>query len=712
MRLRISDPRHVGLHRAIRAAIGTTLALLIALTLMPGTPAGVLAAFGSIAILGNADFGGSSRRRTISILSTGAAGAVLIVIGGLAALSLWSVVIVTFVVTGFLAFLVALRGTFASACPALTTIYVASAMVATSASAIPSLLAGWGIAVAIALPITLLILPRRNLAPVRSACVHALRTLAEAARRRERGEPLDDAAIRATLERLGESYLGNPFRAAGLSPSDRALIVLIGQLEGLLTAMLRGTSYSEPVSTLPETAALIHSSADTLDQLAASLDRTSQEAPTSARVAQLWGQQWHTAVLSLGDGSTGEPAARVARVWSAFPDRAMAISVVRLTILVRRVLRLAPEDLHEAGHTIPEPPTAHPLRELADQATFRSPWLRAALRTGVALALATLVVEIMGIAHGFWVVLGVVATLRLDGIATLKTSLLAVVGTFAGATLGWVILDLEGSRPLLLWIAFVLITFLAVYTQATTAYAIGQAAFSLFVIVAFSLVNWPPQLETASQRFTDILIGAGISVVVALLMWPRGVTAGLIGNVSSAIHQGTRLLSDAVADLVRGADRVTPESLHEMSSAFLRSKEVVEVSLSSRAPGAIERARAWEDVIDHLRTLTVSAHLIADWSHDGPPIAQVIPSFASPLEADCASAVAAWDRTASEVDGHPAGNVPQEPDFIDEVEALVADVDLSDQGVADRVVSAIWTHGWLHMSYRAGVLAPVPAVRA
>lgn len=709
MRLRIHDPGHVGLHRAIRAAIGTTVALLLALALLPGTPAGVLAAFGSVALLGTADFGGSARRRTISIVGTGVAGALLIVIGGFAALSLWSVVLVTFVVTGLLAFLVALRGTFASACPALTIVYVASAMVATSAGEIPVLVAGWAIAVASALPVTLLVLPRRNLAPVRAACAQALSTVAHAAQRRGEGKPMDTAALESALQGLRDSYLGNPFRAAGLSPADRALIVLIGQLEGLLTAMLRGTSYNDPVSPLHDTSDLIQASAESLQEMASALDHRTAQAPRSARVAQLWGSQWQSAVTALGDPTNGDPGARVELVWSAFPDRAMALTVVRLSILVRRVLKCEPENLGAPGHTIPEPPAPHPLRELAHQATFTSPWLRTALRTGVALALATLVVEIMGIAHGFWVVLGVVATLRLDGIATLKTSLLAVVGTFVGASLGWIILDVEATHHVLLWIAFVGITFLAVYTQATTAYAIGQAAFSLFVIVAFSLVNWPPQLETATQRFTDILIGAAISVIVAVLMWPRGVAAGLLGNVSTAIRRATQLLSDAVSDLVQGAHRVTPEELQEMSGAFLRSKEVVEVSLASRAPGSVEHAQAWEGVIDHLRTLTVSGHLIADWSHDGPPIDQVVPSFADPLTADCRSVVAAWERTAREVDRTPPGDVPAEPDFIRTAQSLVSDVDLSDPQVAGRVVSSLWTHGWLHMSYRAGILAPVPA---
>lgn len=708
MRLRINDPGRVGLHRAIRAAIGTTVALVATLTLLPGTPAGVLAAFGSIALLGTADFGGSARRRTLSLLATGVAGVVVIVIGGLAAASVWSIVPVTLVVTGLLAFLVALRGTFASACPALTTVYVASAMVTTSFADIPDLLAGWGIAVAVALPVTLLILPRRNLAPVRSACIAALRALAGAAHDRSEGKPMDPAPIEAAHVQLRDSYLGNPFRAAGLNRSDRALQVLVGQLEALLTAMTRGPGYSAPMSPLPETAALIVASAGALDAQADALAQADHAPPCVQPVADLWDAQWASAVTLLGQQDHGDPAARVQIVDAAFPDRAFAISVIRLGILVRRVLRQQPEDLTSSTHSVPEPPLARPWRELASQVTLRSPWMRTALRTGVALALATLIVELVGLAHGFWVLLGVIATLRVDGMATLRTSLLAVAGTFAGALLGYVLLITEATHPVLMWIAFVVVIFLAVYTQATTAYVIGQAAFSLFVIVAFSVINWPPQLKTIDERFTDILVGAAISVLVALLMWPRGVAAGLLGNVTDAIRQGCTLLTNAVEDFLRGPGRVTPAELTEMSAAFSRSREVVEVSLSSRSADAIERAQAWEGVIDNIRTLTVSAHLIADWSADGPPMDTTVPVLTGPIEADAASAVAAWQGTIRKINGESVATVPAEPDSVAAIEQVAAQVDLTSAAVAARMVSAIWTHGWIRMTYRAGRLAPVP----
>lgn len=707
MALRIVDPGHVGLHRGIRAAVGTTVAMAIAITLLPGTPATVLAAFGSIALLGTADFGGGTRRRAASLLGTGVAGACLVVVGGLAALSIPSIVIVTFFVTGGLAFLVVLRGSFANACPALTTVYVASAMVATSIDTIPHLVAGWAIAVAVAIPVTLLVLPRRNLAPVRTACVASLRTLADAVDNRAAGKPVDRSAIAASLTQLQDSYLGNPFRAAGLRAPDRALIVLAGQVEALLAAIDRGGGYLQPVSGLPRTADLITASGACLRTTADALE-SAVECPSAAPVADLWQEQWDSAVAALGQTSLGTPADRVDLIDAAFPDRAMAIAVVRLNILVRRVLRAPEERFDESQHSIPEPPLAHPWRDLVHQVSLRSPWMRLALRTGVGLALATLVVEVVGLDHGFWVVLGVIATLRMDGVATIKTSLLALGGTFIGALIGYLMLATNGNHPIALWVGLVLVTFLAVYTQATTAYIVGQAAFSLFVIVAFSIANWPPELTIATQRIVDIAYGAAISVGVALLMWPRGVVSGLLGNVVDAIRRASDVLEDAIADLVDGGHRVTPTELMESTAAFSRTREVVEVSLGSRAADAVAQANAWQHVIDNLRTLTVGGHLIAGWSLDRPPIDSLVPALGEPLEQDTRLAAEAWTSTIDTLEGNPPGRVPTESGFITTARQVAGQVDLGNSDVADRVVGAVWAHGWIHMAYNAALNAQVP----
>jgi len=708
--LRIVDPGHVGLRRGVRTAIGTTVSLATALALLPGTPGPVLAAFGSMALLGTADFGGSWRRRTKSLLATGIAGAALVVVGALAALNVVAIVVVTFLVTGTLAFLVALRGSFANAAPALTIVYVASAMIATSIDAIAPLLAGWGIAVAVALPVTLFILPRRNLAPVRAACVASLKVIASVIGDRAAGKPFDRETAARSLAQLQASYLGNPFRAAGLRGEDRALLVLVGQVEALLTALERAGGYLVPMSGLATTQDLVDESARCLAATADALG--SRTAPPSAQqVVDLWQGQWDSAVAALGDAGLGSPAERVDLVDTAFPDRAMAISVVRLNILVRRVLGAAEETFDQSEHTIPDPPVAHPWRDLGNQVSLRSPWMRLALRTGVGLAIAALVVEIIGLSHGFWVLLGVIATLRMDGVSTLKTSMLALAGTFAGAIMGYGLLVAEGSHPTLLWIGFVAIIFLAVYTQATTAYIVGQAAFSLFVIVAFSLANWPPDLGVAVERFEDIAYGAAISVVVALLMWPRGVLEGLRSNVAEAISRANAVLIGAVADLVDGGHRVTSRELLESSAAFSRSEEVVEVSLASKSADATARANAWQIVIDNMRTLTVGGHLIAGWSSDRPPVASFVPELGKTLLEDARTTTQAWARTADLVEGSTAGGVPSEVPFMETARGVAATIDLSQAPVADRIVGAVWTHGWIHMAYNAAVSAQVPQLQ-
>ena len=707
MRPLIHDPGHIGLHRGLRTALGTTAAMAIAVAVLPGTPATMLAAFGSIALLGTADFGGGIRRRLTSLLATAVAGCLLIVVGALAATTVVTLVAVTFVVTAILAFLVQLRGSFANACPALTTVYVATAMVSTSSNSIPPLLVGWGIACAVAIPVTLLVFPRRDLAPVRAACVAALETLAAVARERDQGRPPDRDRVEAALGRLRAAYLGNPFRAAGLRTPDRALLVLVGQLEGLLMALRRPAAATTPVGNLPGVHGLIRQSADVLDDLAQALSGGATTPPSGLALAEQWELQWDTAVSVLTDAASGTPEQRVATVYGAFPDRALALSAIRLTILVRRVLGLPDEAYDESRHTIPAPPLTHPWRELADQVTIRSPWLRLALRTGVALSLAALVVEIIGLSHGFWVLLGVIATLRMDGLATLKTSLLAVAGTFVGALIGYALLSVELDRPVLLWGALVITAFLAVYTQATSAYAVGQACFSLFVIVAFSLANWPPELRTAGTRFVDILVGALISVAVALLMWPRGVVAGLRSNVAVAIRRAASLLRDAMADLIDGPGHLAPGELTEMSGAFVRSKEVVEVSLTSREADAAARAQVWEEVIDNLRTLTVAGHLIAGWAHDLPPIDTVVPALAPPLREDTDAVVQAWNSNAEEIDRGVVAD-REYPPFPATTPAIAAHADLTDPAVADRVVAAVWALGWLTMSYNAAVAARQP----
>ena len=133
------------------------------------------------------------------------------------------------------------------------------------------------------------------------------------------------------------------------------------------------------------------------------------------------------------------------------------------------------------------------------------------------------------------------------------------------------------------------------------------------------------------------------------------------------------------------------------------------MTLSSRAPGAIDRAHAWEEVIGQLRTLTVSGHLINQWSQDAPPIQDIVPALVGPIQSDCDSAVDAWDRVARIIEGQTPGDPITEPDFLATATDIAADADLTSTAVADRMVGAIWTHGWIRTSLSAANSTEVPA---
>lgn len=713
MKIHVRDPGHVAMRRGIRAAIGVPVACLLALWVLPDSPAALVSAFGSLCLIALCDYGGPPLRKVGLLLGAGAAGAVLITIGVGVSGSLVAAVLVTFVVGALLAFSGVLRGSVAASGAAMTIMFVVAVTLGLPADQVLKALVGWALALLVAIPVTVLVLPRRDLSGVRQACAGAIAAFADGIAARGRGEEPDREALEAAQAALRRSYLGNPFRAAGLSRRDRALVALAGQMQGLLSIMIHGRAYPTPMLDEPVTVRLNAQSAQALRDAAAALGRGGAGAPADLSVRPIvedWGGQWAMAVSLLAGAGPAEVEQRVRDVSALFPDRTMAVASVRVVMLVRRVLGLPDED-YPAGAdqpAIPPPAVASGRDDVRANLTLRSPWVRQALRVGLGLALAVLVVWLMGLAHGLWVVLGVTAVLRFDGLTTMRTAGYALLGTFGGALVGYLILAGDPAYVGVLWVVLVLATFLAVWVPVAIGFAWGQAAFSLFVIVAFTLMTWPPDLDTASERLLDVAVGAVVSIIVALLLWPGGVLSGMIANVADAVRTSTRLLREGVTSLVVGGD-VESGLAAQSVRAMERSEEVVELSISSTNGGATAYAHQWQEVIDHLRNPSVAGRLLAGWSHVRAPIASVVPSLAEPLMGELNAVSGEWEGIAAEIDG--AAHRPQEhdPETLASIAAVASSVDLSRPEVADTFVAAVWGHGWLRMCLAAGRACEVPS---
>ena len=180
------------------------------------------------------------------------------------------------------------------------------------------------------------------------------------------------------------------------------------------------------------------------------------------------------------------------------------------------------------------------------------------MRGAVALAAAVLVADLTDVQHGFWVVLGTLSVLRTNAAATGATVLRALAGTVVGFAVGSALMLAIGTNPTTLWIVLPIAVLVAAYTPGTAPFAVGQAAFTVTVIVLFNLLV-PAGWKVGLVRVQDVVIGCAVSLVVGLLFWPRGASAAVGDDLADAFRAGAAYLTQAV-DWSLGLRQAAPDT--------------------------------------------------------------------------------------------------------------------------------------------------------
>ena len=102
-----------------------------------------------------------------------------------------------------------------------------------------------------------------------------------------------------------------------------------------------------------------------------------------------------------------------------------------------------------------------------------------------------------------------------------------------------------GTGPTALWVALPIAVLVAGYAPGTAPFAVGQAAFTITVMVIFNLLV-PIGWQVGLLRIEDVAIGCAVSVVVGLLFWPRG-AGGIVGtDLADAFRRAAAYLTEAV----------------------------------------------------------------------------------------------------------------------------------------------------------------------
>jgi hypothetical protein len=556
------DPRRVALHRAVRAAIINPSIFAITLLVFRDLQVATFAVFGCFGLLVMADFGGPRRPRAVAYAAATLVGAALVALGTAVSFSAAAAAAVMLVIGFALSFAGVFGGYLKAAQTALLLAYVLAASVPGDVSAIPTRLAGWTLAGVVSTLAGVFLWPWFEHAWVRARAAGACIAVADLVTAMRDGSADEQVRTYTRTARAAVSAVRCEYARAGMRPAgptrrDRAFVQLVSQLEQVVDLAERPFHDKRPsmrpcIEEGDELAAAVitalRSDAAVLTDGPGPVLRDLEQARRAHRAAL---DRW--AAVELGAGRTPN-----AVLDSIDVDHTLRV-IAYLTIALSTNAVIAAGGWPDEGVSLPAgTPQIEGARGVVARSagTLRthlepsSTILHSSLRVGIGLAVSVLLARILGLEHAFWVVLGALTVLRSNALSTGRTTVEAIVGSVIGFAVGGVFAVIAGNDQVLVWIALPVVIFFASYAASAIGFVAGQAAFTVMVIIVFNLIS-PAGWQVGLVRIEDVAVGTGISVVVGVLLWPRGARRDLT-RATAGFYRSVRAYLARSFDLVLG----------------------------------------------------------------------------------------------------------------------------------------------------------------
>jgi hypothetical protein len=614
----------MGLSWSVPAALRATRAVLVIPSMLAltskviGDPQLTLfAVFGSFGTLVFAAFGGHRRDKAIAHLGLALAGSVTLTLGTLLSSSAW-VAAVGAIPVAFAVFAAGSAGpNAASAVNACLLMFVLPVASTGTVSTLPSRLEGWWLASAASTLAVLLLAPKPPGDRLRAQAGALARTLAGHldAMRQGAVTQADRDNVTAAGRGLLDAFVALPYRPTGQAAAEQGLANLVHLLEWCAALVTDAThGYFDLQAASEPDRELLALSADGLRRVASLL----RGEHTTLNTEEIRQARLASAVRLQRQSRDPETALRAAS--AAVQAQALGVAVATAMSEAMVAARLsAPRSLATqrrrwlaglpAGATDDQPSWIGNPEWLggivAADASLRSVWVVNSVRGAVAIAVAVAVAKVSGVEHAFWVVLGTLAVLRTSATATGATALRALVGTVVGFVIGAALLVAIGTNPTTLWAVLPVAVLVTAYTPGTAPFAVGQAAFTIFLVVLFNLLM-PAGWIVGLLRIEDVAIGCGVSLVVGFLFWPRGVASVMGDNLADAFRAGAAYLGDAV-DWALGARPDRPARAVTAIEAGARLDDAVRGYLTEQGSKRLAKADLWA-LIGATLQLQLTAH--------------------------------------------------------------------------------------------------------
>jgi len=668
------------------------------------------AAFGGFATLVMAAFGGTRRDKLVAHLGLAVAGSVLLALGTAVSSSAVLTVVVTLPAVFAVIFAGVIGPNAASGGTAALLAYVLPAATSGTIAMIPSRLAGWWLASAAGTLAVLLLSPRPaddRLRAAAATCGDALADRLDAALRGEATAELGEASVQAKRELLS-AFTATPYRPTGLATTDQALDNLVGLLEWCTAVVNESLGEYRDLSAIPPVERdLLAATAGTLRSLAAVLAGEKATPDLECLRRRLADSVAHLRGLGVVEDRYRDA------VHLSFHARTLALATHQAAEDALIAMRRADPDIIVgrrrrwyglAGDPPAEPRTA----ALTAAATVtlrhvsvRSAWFLSSVRGAVALATAIAVADVTGVQHGFWVVLGTLSVLRTSAASTGATALRALAGTVAGFVIGALLLLTIGTGSAALWVALPFAVLVASYAPGTAPFAVGQAAFTVTVSVLYNLLA-PAGWRVGAVRIEDVAIGCAVSVVVGVLLWPRGASAVVGDALADAFRRGGAYLGQSVgwALGVRGA----PPDAAPAVTAGLRLDDALRGFLAEQGTKSVPKEDLWRLVAGTIRLRLTGLSLA------GLPSPDAEPDPASRALGAQAERLTGWFDEVADHLGPPDGRAytPVEVPAPESLELARSALDASDENLA----CTLWVEQHLGhiVPYLDGLAGPVDKI--
>lgn len=626
------DPGHVILRRALRVGLLVPVTYFVIQGVLGWSNAALASAFACFSMLAFADLGGPRRERFAANALLGLNGVVLVALGSY--LGQWPgvIVAVTLVIVFVIAYSAVLRGYFAAATAAAILPWVFAATATPDPELTVHRAVGWAIGAAVATigsvtlwPMFLRSTLRLRLADVLSAAAEVQRNIDDP---QARAEAFDD--LREAHRTLRAAYDGHLARPGAGTARDRSLMQAIEETGRLLTTL--EFTHDQLPDLGPTDADLNAAIVTALEQCAEALrsgdvvpNPAALDAQREAHAEQL--AKWCNDKFAAGQSQQVRPG-----VEGSATVRTISLTVEAMTIYVRGAMdptsaakakeqreSASADVVTFAGHEILEPDQrVSPWTLLRRQFTFHSPWLRTAIRTSVAITLTVYIVTLLGAEHGFWASLGALVALKFDASGTQRMAWQMVFGTIIGFAVGSLLVLGIGDHAWPMWLLLPVAAFLAAYTPGAISFVIGQASFSVFVIILLGITS-PGELSTAEWRLADVLIGIGVSLFVSLLMWPHGVAPMVYRTARKAIYASSNYLMYGYERIVDGTTSAVHSEIVAKRSAEAvdRATEAFDLAYSQRGP-ALAHSDALVATINVANALNYFGEVLGGLSKVGP----------------------------------------------------------------------------------------------